>query len=334
MKTTAQAVFRELENGKWYPFYLVVGDEPFQTGEILARLKAHFVKGEDSAFSYESFDAEGVDAAALLASLETLPGLFDGPDSLRLVVCRRFDKATVATLETLEPYFKNPSASTCFVISAAKADKRKAWYKAVEEKGAVLEVAEPYEREWSKWQGYFEKKLDKRIAPQAWAMLLDGAGRSLSLLWGDLQRAAAYVGEKRSIDEEDARAFLAPAGAADVFAFAEDVVALRAWPAMEKFHALTRHGESEIKLLSILLRQFRQLGTMVALGQAGVHDSKTIAAQVGVPPFVVAKLQPYARRHATTLGRTMHLLADCDYRLKVGEGSLLEHFLVPYFSKP
>jgi DNA polymerase-3 subunit delta len=337
MRITAQQIFRELDSGKWRPFYLIVGEEPYQTSEIVTRIRAFFLRGDGAAsgdtFRYEAWDAEGVDGAALRSSLEILPGLFDAADSVRCVVCRRFEKASAATLEALESYFRDPNPTTSFVVTAAKVDKRKAWVKAVEERGALIEVAEPQEREWPRWQGYFEKKLGKTIEPEAWALLLEGAGRSLSLLWGDLERMAVFAGESPGITREAVAAFQGPAGIADIFAFADDVVARRASAAMQKHHTLLRHGESEIKLLAILVRAFRQVASCVSLAGQGITDAKAVAARIGVPPFVVGKIQSHARgRSEASLNRVFSQLAECDYRLKLGEGSLAEHFLVPYFA--
>jgi DNA polymerase III subunit delta len=164
MQLSAQQAFKDLDEGRFRPFYVVVGEEPFQTSEILLRLKRFFLKGENqiafnTTFNYETWDGEHLNGADLLTSLNTVPGLFDGPDSLRLVTCSRFDKVSASALEALDPYFRNPSPTTCFVLLCNKVDKRKSWYKKVDEKGAVIDVNEPYEREWPRWHGYFEKKI-------------------------------------------------------------------------------------------------------------------------------------------------------------------------------
>jgi DNA polymerase III delta subunit len=101
-----------------------------------------------------------------------------------------------------------------------------------------------------------------------------------------------------------------------------------------KLHRLLLSGESEIKLLSILLRHFRQVAVCLSLMERGVRDPKVMAPQIGVPPFFVPKIQALARGYdRATLDAVMRRLADCDYRLKTGEGSLWGDFLVPHFQK-
>lgn len=329
----AQVLFKELDAGKWRPFYLVVGEEPFQAGEIASRVRGFFVKGETAdAFNYEAYDGEHLDVGALRASLDTLPGLFDGPDTLRLVSCTRFDKIAPSSLEALDDYFASPNPTTCFLIFATKTDKRKAWYRHIEEKGGVIEVSEPADREWPRWLAFFERKLEKRIEPEAWERAVENGGRLLAVVWAELQKIATYVGDAPVITAHDVLAFQTAMGGGDVFAFVDDVVALRRYPAMRRFHDLVRGGEAEIKLLSLLVRQFRMLLAYAELSAQGVSDPKTVAARIGMPPFLVGKVRSQAQQHGrVALQGTLERLAECDFLMKTGEGSLFEHFLVPYF---
>ncbi len=336
MIVSAQQIFKELEAGTWRPFYLVVGEEPFQSSEILSRLKVFLSKGEiGDSFNYEAWDGEGLDAAGLLASLETLPGLFDGEGTKRLVVCQRFDKVTTAGLEVLDSYFRNPLSTTCFVLLASKVDKRKAWVKCVDEKGAHVEVNEPYERDWPKWQGYLERKTGKKVESNAWEVLLDGASRSLSLVWAELQKLAIYVGEKGVITRKDVIELSPAPGGSDVFDLVDDVLCRRKEAAVHRYQRLLRSGESEIKILSLFVRQFRLVDNYQRLAREGVTDSKVIAPQIGVHPFLVSKIKAQAQHHTPkSLAARISELSECDYHMKIGEGHLFEDFLIPYFNHP
>jgi len=333
VQITAQQLFRDLEAGKWKPFYLIAGEEPFQTSEIKTRLKNFFVRDEAAdSFNYETWDGDHLDAGALKSSLDQMPGLFS-TDSTRLVVCHHFEKLSPTALETLHDYFVNPSPTTCFLMTAAKLDKRKAWYKQVDEKGCLIEVSEPYDREWPKWHGYVEKKLGKKIASDAWERLVSMSGRTLSILWSDAQRAATYVGESPQITGRDVAALGELVEGGDVFSFADDVLAFKKFAAIKRARDLVASGESEIKILSILVRQFRQAQSYLELSAKGITDSKTVAAQVGIHPFFVSKLAQQAKQHTLEgVGKTLELLASTDYQMKTGAGSLFELFLIPYFS--
>ena len=335
MEVSASQIFKDLDQGKWKPFYLILGEEPFQATEITDRLKQFFVKqATQDAFNYDAFDGEHLDAGRLLSVLDTLPGLFDEPNASRLVVCTKVDKAPNSAFEILEGYFQNPSPTTCFLMTATKVDRRKSWVKQVEKLGYTVEVSEPYEREWPRWQQYFEKKVGKKIETEAWEILVESCGRVLSVAWSEVQKASLYVGSRSIVTREDLQNLAASGGDNDVFAFAEEVLCRRSFKAMKRYYQLCKNGENEIKLLSILVRQFRMVEQCSQLMAKGITDSKTLSAQIGTHPFFVPKIMGQAKHQTpVTLRRAIDLLADCDYRLKTGAGSLFEHFMVPYFSK-
>jgi DNA polymerase-3 subunit delta len=330
----AAQIFKELDKNQTRPFYVILGEEPFQISEITSRIKNHFIKTDsEAAFSYECFDGETGKADQLLSSLEMLPGLFDGPESIRLVRCDRFDKFSASSLEILKPYFENPSNSTIFLIVATKLDKRKSWVKAVQQKGILVEVSEPYDREWPRWQGYFEKKCGKKIESPAWESCVEFSGKSLSLVWQELQKAATYVGNRNTITQKDIDDLLSNSMRADIFKFAEDVISKNKFQVIRGFEALQLEGESEIKILSILVRQFRLVARCQKLMKQGVRDPKVLGPKLGTHPFFVTKLQDLAQSQTEReLDRGIQLLAETDYFLKTGQTRLFEGFLTKYLS--
>lgn len=334
MAVTAQKVFKDLDSGSHKSLYLIVGVEPFQANEILSQFKRKFVKEEASqALNFEVWEGEGLNAGELLNSLDMLPGLFAAEEEIRLIVCQRFDKVSAANLEILQDYLLQPSVSTVFLMFADKVDKRKSWYKTVEQNGDIVEIREPYDREWPKWSGFFERKYGKRIEPAAWEMLVSASGRCLSLLATEIEKMTVYLNDKPNLQVIDVQAMGAYSAGEDVFSLVEDVAMKRKSAALRKYDVLIRNGESDIKLLSIIVRQFKMIEQAMRLARKGVTDSKTVASQIGAHPFFVSKIFEQTKKHSEeSVGKILDLLAKCDYQIKTGDGSLFEKFLVPYFS--
>ena len=332
--TTAQQVFRDLERNEVRPICLVVGEEPFQAAEIEERFRRAFIRTEDEAqFNLELWDGEHLDASKLINSLNTLPGLFAEATSRRLVILKQFERVSAAALDQLESYCENPSPDACLLIFASKVDRRRTVFKAIEAQGRWIEVNEPYEREWPKWQPYFERKCGKRIDLDAWEMLV-AANRSLSLVWADILRLSVYVGEALTIKKADVLAFSGSVSGVDIFSFVDDVVNRRAKAALEKLNYLLLAGESEIKLLALLVRQFRHLDQVKRLTKSGVVDPQAIASFVGVHRFGVNGLIQNSKHFSEVeLKKQMARLSEADYRMKLGGGGLFENFLVGFFSR-
>lgn len=336
MQMTAQAVFKELQAGKVRPVYLIVGEEPFQIDEITSRIRSHFVKDEAEAeFNSDRFDGESFSVSDFASALDTLPGLFaDGP-SCRVVTCRNFERAADLVSDVVERHVSaEGEPSACLVLVAAKVDKRKGWYRSIDGKGAVLEVTEPAEREWQRWQAYLESKAGKRIDADAWAALVESSGRKLAVLWSELAKIAAYVGASDRIRLEDVQALAVGAADGNVFSFVDDVVCGRKYPAIARYRALVDSGENDIKMLAIVAKQFRLIWQCLNLPPGTGGDPKALASRLGAHPYFLSKVLAQAKGHSpASVARAIRLIAEADYQLKSGGGDLLAEFLLPYFSE-
>jgi DNA polymerase III delta subunit len=88
-----------------------------------------------------------------------------------------------------------------------------------------------------------------------------------------------------------------------------------------------------VKILAILVRQFRMVERCQKLMKEGIRDPKVLGQQIGTHPFFVGKIQELAKsRSAGELERAMDLLATTDYELKTGQSRLFEGFITNYFS--
>ena len=104
--------------------------------------------------------------------------------------------------------------------------------------------------------------------------------------------------------------------------------------ALEKLHTLLLTGESEIKSLALLVRQFRHLDQVKRLVRAGVVDPQAIASFIGVHRFGVNSLMQAAKQFSdTAIRENLRRLTEADYRMKLGGGGLFENFLTGFLVK-
>lgn len=326
-----QQLVEALAAGHAKPIVVLSGEEHFQVEEAVTALKNYYlVAQEDRDFHFEILEGESLTAERLREACEVLPGLLEPSRGARLVLCRRFEKADTSVQHYLETYLADPLTSTALVLTVSKIDKRRGWAKAAQKQGWVLEVAEPYERDWPKWKGYLEKKFRKRIALDAWGVLVELCGRRLGLVASEFEKAALYQSASE-IGAEDIWAVAAATAAADIFKFAEATFMGNASDALQRYRSLIHSGESDIKLLAILVRHFRQLRACHQALEEGITDPRVLGPRIGVPPFFVANIVSAARRYSSErLSDTLHRLARADYSLKRGEGTLAELFVYPH----
>lgn len=319
----AQAL-RELEDGKWRPGYWLAGDEPFQIDECMRKFRSLFEK------SAESYDAEETSLVAWREALESQP-LFVDP-GVRWVVCRRWEKASPGFQEVVLGFLENPIPDVCVVLVSGKPDKRKQTTKSLTEKLALIEISEPPDRDWARWRPYFEKRVHKAIRDDVWGRILESAGYRLSMVAGDVEKLALFVGEATSITLADVEEFGSVTSGVDVFSFTDCVVTFRRAEAVRQYEWLLRSGEPEIKLAALVLRALRQVKTAREVQGKSVSPGE-LASQLGVPPFVASKVVAHASHHTDrSIQEAFQSITHCDQALKQGRGNFFADFLVPYFS--
>ncbi|MCB0417771.1 MAG: DNA polymerase III subunit delta [Bdellovibrionales bacterium] len=335
MTATASRIFKDLSQGKWSPLNLIVGEEPFQTREIIDRFKSHLLKDvSDAEFNLEHFDGVSSSYGQILESLQQMPGLFAEDSGTRLVICRDLDRLGEAALEKMESYFAEPSESTCFVATASKVKKKSSWYTTWSKVGTVVEVHEPFERDWPKWRSFFESKCQKKIENDAWGLLLDVANRRLSTLWMEIEKISTFVEPRPEIRLQDVLQDGEGKSTENIFSFGESVLRGNRYEALKQYRALIASGENEIKILSLVVKQFRLLYQCLKMKEQGNFELASAAKLLGAHPYFLTKLLNQADAKAKKeIKWALDLLTECDFNLKLGRGSFLDNFCIPYFGE-
>lgn len=152
------------------------------------------------------FDAEEHMPSALFEELQTLPFLVP----FKVILLRRADKLPANERKRLEDFLKGFQAPSIYtVILASQWNKNSAFYKACQEKGALVEIplAKGVQRQaiWSTWlQQRMQaegKKLSLTLAKR-WVHQLE----DLSHLSVECDKLLAYIGERPIITADDLEA--------------------------------------------------------------------------------------------------------------------------------
>jgi DNA polymerase-3 subunit delta len=269
------------------PVYLVFGDEPLQSAEAgdairqAARL-AGFIEWE------LYFVQTGFTWGGLRESADTL-SLFGDK---RLLDVRFPEKPDREGAEWVAEYLERPSPDCLLLLTAGKLaaeDHKKAWFRAVEQRGVVLQVRPLEGNALLQW-------LDRRMTAKG--LLADQSGLRLlaarvegNLLAAaqEIEKLAVLCGEGRIEDGQIATA-VADAARYDVFDLVDAVLADRFARAQRILEGLKSEGVAPAIVLWALARDARQLAT------AAFHVAK------GESPAAVLMRQKIweSRRNALT----------------------------------
>ena len=276
----------------------------------------------------------------------------------------------VLTLAEIAQELKESSWDTVrLLISAAKVDKRKVFYKTIEKIGAVESFAG-----WSvddhKWADQAEtwarnalRTRQKAISEEALAELVSRIGPNARQLDSEVEKLSLYVGDRREIEMEDVAAVCSRNKTARAFALG-DALGDRDLPRLlrrldEELWALrSATRKSEIGLLYGLIAKVRTLLLLKEMLREGWvkpgTDYPRFKAQLervpadrlpadrrfnplALNPYVLYKALPQAKQYSESeLVRAMDLLLQCNRRLVssgLDESLVLQQALVEIVSR-
>jgi len=307
---------RALGGGK-APIYLIHGEETFLTRRAMNWLRARVLTGAVEDFNLDRFDArEGVDAERIVQAARTLPMMA----ARRLIWVRNAEAVFKQSSDTLKPliaYAESPDPSSCLALQAmAPVKKNSKLYKRIAKHGVVLEHKSPPERELAGWVRSSAESRGRAIRPDAAALLVEAIGRDLTALDAAVERLALYVPEKTPIELAHVEETVPHTRVRTVWELINAVADRDVARTLERAHQLLDQGEEPLRLLALIIYQFRQLLIGRAARDQGMPPQEATTA-AGVPPFkartFIRQLDNYRRAE---LLAALERLTEADRALK------------------
>lgn len=328
-------VLKEIEQGVFHNLYLLHGTETYIIDDAIKKITRGVLSEDDMEFNLSQYDLDETPIQEAIDDAETLSFMSDK----KVVIVKNpifltgsKDKSKVEhNLDGFETYVKDPNPNTVFIIVAPyeKLDKRKKLTKLLTKEAAVIEATAFSERNAEKWIREKTREMNLPITEGAIGRLLQNVGSNLLMLDNELNKMAIYINEGESITEETIDEMVAKTLEQNVFTLVEKVTTRKLDDAFTILYDLLRQNEEPIKILALLLRQFRIIFQSKILLQNGVPQNQ-IAKQLKLHPYAVTVAMNQGRQYEVEeLKEILRTLSELDYKMKTGGNKqlLLEMFL-------
>ena len=298
----------------------------------------------DLNFAY--FDMKEVDYKSLELELVSLPFFADE----KIVILDHFVDITTAKkryltddeLKSFEDYLENPLPSSKLVIFAeGKLDSKRRLVKLLKRDATVFEAIEPKEQEI---RAYFQKwaqELGLTFAGKSFEQLLIKSGFQFSDIQKNLLFLQAYK-DNGVITEEDIVEAIPKTLQDNIFDLTQLILGKKIDQARDLVMDLTLQREDEIKLIAIMLGQFRLYTQVKILLESGQTESQMVSS---LGHYLGRNPNPYQIKFALRDTRALSLnflqdsiryLIQADYQIKTGvyeKGYLFEKALLQIASQ-
>jgi DNA polymerase-3 subunit delta len=267
--------------------HLFVGEEDLLIEQGVADLIAQALPEESRALNLDVLDAGSTPIDEVIARLDTFPFFGDR----RVVIVKDLQTAGADGQRALEEYLNRGLPPAVAIFTAQGLDRRGRLFKVFQKQGAIHACDPLGWREAPRWVERFTAKTGKRITAQAAQALVALAGTGLRTLALEVEKLAAYVGDRGEITADDVDAVASRLSEASVFSLTDAIGERNLRRAMKTLGDLLQ-SEHPLPVLGMIARQFRQL---VRAKAAGARNEADLARTMGVHPYTARKLLSQAR---------------------------------------
>lgn len=288
----------DLKTGQFNQIYLLYGEEEYLKKQYKERLiKAMIPEGDTMNLS--KFHGKGTDLHEVTDIAETLPFFAER----RLIVMENTGVFKNAAPEFAE-YLKKIPETTYFIFLDEELDKRSKTYKAVKDKGRVVELKRQDEKTLLRWVMTLAKKEGKSMSESAARYFLGKVGNDMDNIRQELEKLFCYCLHHTDIRVDDIEQICTNQIGNHIFDMVDAVAAKEQKKALDYYYDLLALKEPPMRILYLLVRQFRILMEIKELEKLG-YGPKEMASKVGIMPFLMGKYRAQARTFSEKELRTI-----------------------------
>lgn len=321
-------LLERLAKGKPIPGILLLGDDAYLRQMCRQKITDACVPEGMRDWGVTRFSAEDDDVSRILGQAQTHPML--APRQVIFVSDteaweRLGDASRDALVRQVLEYFENPAPFSVLVFEASHLDQRMRLAKLFAEKTLVVAVelaADPAQRARLAGPLALEmaKELGVTLDSEAAEELVEILNGELAAIRTELEKLAAYVGERKRIEIADVELLVVSAKKYSVWDLAEILAARQPSRALVFLDSLLREGEPPAALLGALAWMYRKL--LEAQELPPTASGWQAASRLSMrPPMAELALRQSRKFPRAQLTAGLEALYEADSRLKSGGAS-------------
>lgn len=311
---------KDIDSGALKRVYLLYGEERY--------LVSHYAEALGKEFDKDIFEG-AIPTAQIILAADAFPFLAE-KRAVYVRDSRLFSTGRKTDTDAMADYIPSIPEETVLIFVENEIDKRTRLYKKVAEIGRAVECTPLSPPDLSKWVANRFRKKEKTISPAVTEQLMRSAAHNMTALVSEIDKLAAYVGQRPSITSEDINYLCNPTLMTRVFDLLAAMGKGNVGQALTLYANMLHMKEQPLMILAMLIRQFRIL-LLCKEAQGKKYAKADMAKAFGLRPFMVDEALVQARRYSTE--RLLGALEDCldtDVRIKTGrmEGDMGVELLV------
>jgi DNA polymerase-3 subunit delta len=310
----------ETQAGKLRSVYIFSGSEDVLMDEAVKEIYQKLLPYDAENANLSRIDGREYSLVQVLDMVETV-SLFGDARFIIVADALYFGKdgdTDKEALDRLLALHTSRDAASCVIFYAPDFVKTKKAHKELSAGGALYRFEPLKSGELYSWLREQLKKANKTATSSVLTLLVDRIGKDLRRLSTELDKLVTYLGPQQELDEKSIMLATARSLQGDIFALTDAVVYGHTAKALALLKDLLGSGEPALRILAMLVRQFRLLGESIELLGRGCASAE-LASRLNIHPYAAQKLAAQAQKiNEDKLIRAVELLLQTDLDIKRG----------------
>lgn len=260
-----------------FPIYALIGEEGLLISEGVDKIVDKALAGGMKDFNYNLFYAKENSIDEALNAVSTLPLMA----KKRVVILKEIDQYPASILERFADYLKEPSESTCLIITAKKIDQRTKFFKALQNSSMIIACGPLYENQIKSWIRFRARSYGLEFTEDALNIFQEVAGSELGIIDNELKKLTSYSEGKKRIDAVDVEAVVGKSRIYSVFNLINAIGEKRLEKALLILKKMLNDGEYPLVILSMIARQFRLMARAMEYQKQGLAPAD-VSKRIGL----------------------------------------------------
>ena len=316
-----------VETGRIPPLVYLYGDESFLLERAYQAILAKAVPPAERDFNLQVFSGRDLKPAEVLDACHTLPVF----NPLRLIVIKEAHQLNASDLSNFIPYLADPAPETVLLFCGQGIDGRLAFFKEFKKKGTLVEFRRMYDNQIPAFVKEQARTAGKNFTEDALALFCRRLGSDLGSIQAELNKLCTYLGNRPLIDVADVNQVISDTREESVFDLINAVGQRQPGEAMRLLGRMLEDGEPPLRILTMIVRHFRQLWQAAELSRLGA-DKAEMAKRMRINPYFVPGLVSQSRRFSgVEYRKAFDRFLETDLALKSSGGhphALLERLVL------
>lgn len=293
--------------------YLLYGEETYLKKQYKKKLQDAVVSPEDT-INLNCYEGKNISVKEVIDQAETMPFFSDK----RLLVLENSGFFKNAVPEMAE-YLAQMPKTTVIIFVEEEVDKRNKLFKAVKNKGRVVNFERQKADTLFRWILGILKREGKNITRSTMELFLEKTGDDMENISMELEKLLCYTMDREVITSEDVETICTTQTVNKVFAMVDAIADKQQKKALDLYYDLLTLKEAPMRILFLISRQFHILLLVKELRDQGYNGS-ILAEKASVPPFTVKN---YVRQAGyftmEQLRRGINLMVETEEAVKTGK---------------